>query len=100
MKFNHLNRREPLSRFILTMGAADMVIGGVGHSASLFLLGLTTAGAGLLLRWARLKPRSPLWDAPPRALPTASPPRGSRLGRSADQAVGRSHLHPPERRIY
>ncbi len=52
--------REPLSSFILTVGAADMVIGGVGDRASLFLLGLATAGVGLLIRWARLAQQRPL----------------------------------------
>ncbi len=52
--------REPLSSFILTLGAADMVIGGVGDRVSLFLLGLTTAGIGLLIRWASLKRQKPL----------------------------------------
>jgi hypothetical protein len=49
------SHREPLSSFVLTLGAADMVIGGVGDRLSLFLLGLTVAGIGLLLRWASLK---------------------------------------------
>ena len=67
-----LNRREPWSRFILTLGTADMVIGGAGHSFSLFLLGLTTLGVGLLVRWARLKPRS-LYHYEEQAMAQATP---------------------------
>lgn len=69
--------REPLSNFILTLGAADMVIGGVGDRASLFLLGLATAGVGLLLRWARLKQRPTFPPEPQlglKRLPPATPP--------------------------
>ena len=52
---NRANRRDSLSRFILTFGAADMVIGGLDGRFSLFLLGLTTVSVGVLVRWARSK---------------------------------------------
>ncbi len=70
----HRRRHEPFSRFILTMGVADMVIGGVGDRLSLLLLGLTTAGVGLLIRWARLQKRQSfsLNSDAPKALPAAS----------------------------
>ena len=95
MKLNRLNRREPLSRFALTMGAADMVIGGVGHSTSLFLLGLTTAGIGLLVRWARLKPRSPSFPPSPGALTAAA-----RSSAAEPHDPRRPQSRSSERRIY
>lgn len=44
-------RREPVSGFLLTLGAVDALIGGVGDRPSLLLLGLGTAGLGLWWRW-------------------------------------------------
>lgn len=92
------NRREPWSRFILTMGAADMVIGGVGHSTSLFLLGLTTAGVGLLVRWSRLKPRASFEQAAPKQLPPAS--ASSQQTGSQQTGGQQAGGSPRERRIY
>ena len=98
MKLSHLNRREPLSRFVFTVGAADIVIGGVGHSVSLFLLGLTTAGVGLLVRWAKLKPRSPGFQPSPGGTfsPKALPP----AARSSANDPRRPQSRSSERRIY
>lgn len=47
------SRKDPIASFIWTVGAADMVIGGVGERGSLFALGLLTVGAGFLVRWLR-----------------------------------------------
>lgn len=47
------SRKDSLASFIWTVGAADMVIGGVGERGSLFALGLLTVGAGFLVRWLR-----------------------------------------------
>lgn len=47
------SRKDSLASFIWTVGAADMVIGGVGERGSLFALGMLTVGAGWLVRWLR-----------------------------------------------
>jgi len=44
-------RKEPISSFILTVGAVDAVIGGVDNRWSLLALGLGTVGAAIVLRW-------------------------------------------------
>lgn len=49
--------KDSLASFILTVGAADMVIGGVGDRGSLFALGLLTAGGALVIRWLRQRHR-------------------------------------------
>lgn len=54
---NSLYRREPISSFLLTVGAVDAVIGGVGDRGSLLALGLGTLGVAIALRiWLRRKP--------------------------------------------
>lgn len=50
-----LYRKEPISSFVLTMGAVDVAIGGLGSSASLMLLGSGTVGAALVLRWWQIQ---------------------------------------------
>lgn len=47
------SRKDSLASFVWTMGAADMVIGGVGERGSLFAFGLLTVGAGVLVGWLR-----------------------------------------------
>jgi hypothetical protein len=44
-------RREPISSFILTVGAVDAVIGGVDGRLSLLLLGLGAVATAIALRW-------------------------------------------------
>jgi hypothetical protein len=44
-------RKEPISSFILTVGAVDAVIGGVDSRWSLLVLGVAMAGAAIALRW-------------------------------------------------
>lgn len=70
-------RRDPVSSFILTVGAVDAVIGGVDTHWPLFLLGMGAIGTGVAIRWWKAQP--PLIDrssqATPRYLPanTAGP---------------------------
>jgi hypothetical protein len=44
-------RREPISSFILILGAVDGVIGGVGSRWSLFSLGVMLVFLALGIRW-------------------------------------------------
>lgn len=43
-------RKEPVTSFILTVGAVDAVIGGVGDRPSLLAVGLGAVGIAILLR--------------------------------------------------
>lgn len=44
-------RKEPISSFILVVGAVNLVLGGVGQRWSLFSLGLVVAMIAVGLRW-------------------------------------------------
>ncbi|TVQ49225.1 MAG: hypothetical protein EA365_00560 [Gloeocapsa sp. DLM2.Bin57] len=44
-------RKEPLSSFILVIGAVDAVIGGVGQRWTLLSLGVFTVFIAMLVRW-------------------------------------------------
>ena len=48
-------RREPISSFILTVGAVDAAIGGVGDRWSLFTFGIGMVGLAIALRWWMLQ---------------------------------------------
>jgi len=48
-------RKDPVVSFVVTMGAVDAVIGGVGASWSLFGLGMGTVGMAIILRFWLLK---------------------------------------------
>jgi hypothetical protein len=41
-------RKEPISSFILIVGAVDVVIGGMGEKWSLLSIGLATAGSAVV----------------------------------------------------
>jgi hypothetical protein len=70
-------RKEPISGFILTAGAVDAVIGGVGGHLSLMILGLSAVGVAIGLRWwagrqhqfERLSPEAHSAQPPIRYLP-------------------------------
>jgi hypothetical protein len=49
-------RREPISSFLLTLGAVDMVLGGLDDRWVLFSLGLSTVGLAIGVRLLRLTP--------------------------------------------
>lgn len=59
-------RREPISSFILTVGAVDAVMGGVGDRWALLTLGLGTVGVAIALRWWKYQTR-------PVEIPTKEP---------------------------
>ena len=44
-------RKEPISGFILILGATDALIGGFGGRGSLLSLGLLIAMVGMIMRW-------------------------------------------------
>jgi hypothetical protein len=53
---NLFYRREPISSFLLTLGAVDMVLGGLDDRWVLFSLGLSTVGVAIGIRLLRLTP--------------------------------------------
>lgn len=50
-------RKEPISSFIVIVGAVDAVIGGVGGHWSLLSLGLVTVMLAIALRWWQTQSR-------------------------------------------
>lgn len=48
-------RKEPVSGFILILGATDALIGGVGGRGSLLSIGLLITLLGILMRWQQGK---------------------------------------------
>jgi hypothetical protein len=68
--------REPISRFILTVGLVDAVIGGVGGYGALTAIGLAAVGVAMGLRWRigrlRIEPIEPGKTRPVRYLPSRS----------------------------
>jgi hypothetical protein len=67
-------RKEPISSFILTMGAVDAVIGGVDNRWSLLTVGLGMVGTAIALRWwlgqqdkVELPSRAPIHYLPARS---------------------------------
>lgn len=67
-------RKEPISGFILTVGAVDAVIGGVGMRWTLFSFGMLVVVAAAALRWWQGQKAHPLTaeDTPRRFLPPHS----------------------------
>jgi hypothetical protein len=48
-------RKEPISSFVLTMGAVDVALGGLGSYSSLLLLGMGTMAGAIALRWWQIQ---------------------------------------------
>jgi hypothetical protein len=48
-------RREPIVSFVVTVGAVDAAIGGVGASLPLLSFGLGTIGVALALGWWQIQ---------------------------------------------
>jgi hypothetical protein len=46
-----LYRKEPISSFLIIVGAVDAVLGGVNEIGTLMILGLLTSGLSLGYRW-------------------------------------------------
>jgi hypothetical protein len=46
-----LYRKEPISSFIITVGAVDALLGGFNENGSLLILGFLVAGMALGYRW-------------------------------------------------
>jgi hypothetical protein len=44
-------RKEPISSFIIIVGAVDAVLGGVNEIGTLMILGLLTSGLAIGYRW-------------------------------------------------
>ena len=67
-------RKEPISSFILTVGAADAVIGGIGMRWTLFSFGLVVAILAIALRWWQIQKTQPIIadDTPRHFLPPQS----------------------------
>ena len=62
-----IQRKEPISAFILTMGAVDIVMGGVAGYMTLMALGVGTVGVAIALRWRLTQSRRSF--TPPEAAP-------------------------------
>lgn len=67
-------RKEPISSFILIVGAVDAVIGGVGGRWSLLSFGLTMVFVAALVRWLQIQKSQEevAQQAPRRYLPPSS----------------------------
>lgn len=70
-------RKEPITSFVVTVGAVDAVIGGVGASGSLLAFGLGTAATAVALRWWQYH-RAAGEQQPAPAPEYFLPPHGSR----------------------
>ena len=56
--FRSVYRKEPISGFILVLGATDALIGGVGGRWSLLSMGLLIALLGIIMRWRQGEKKS------------------------------------------
>lgn len=67
-------RREPISAFIITVGAVDAVIGGVGERWTLLSVGVGVILWAAFLRWWKLQQVKPVLSQPTprRYLPPSS----------------------------
>lgn len=53
--FRSAYRKEPISAFILIVGAVDAVIGGVGQQWSLLSVGVSVVFLATVLRWWKIQ---------------------------------------------
>ncbi len=67
-------RKEPISSFILLVGAVDVAISGGSGSSSLFAFGLGTIAIAIAIRWWQIQhaPTSESEPAPEYSLPPSS----------------------------
>jgi len=69
-------RKEPISSFIVIVGAVDAVIGGADESLSLLTFGLGTVGVAIAWRWWQLqRQQAEIPDPTPKYM---LPPQSSR----------------------
>ena len=85
-------RREPITSFLVTVGAVDAVIGGLGDRWSLFTLGMGTVGLAIVLRWLMIQQRSTV-EVPSEAPEYFLPPTPSRTALPNLNAP--NHKKPP-----
>jgi hypothetical protein len=80
---NSVYRREPVSGFILILGATDALVGGLGGRESLLSIGLLIALLGLIMRWRQGEKKDrAIANEPARYL---LPPGRSRTSSTANQ---------------
>lgn len=67
-------RKEPISGFLLILGATDAILGGVGGRWSLLSIGLAIALLGIVLRWRQeqQKTKTPATETARYLLPSSS----------------------------
>ncbi|NCJ06393.1 hypothetical protein GS597_07685 [Synechococcales cyanobacterium C] len=67
-------RKEPISAFLILVGAVDATLGGVGGHGSLLFLGVATIAGALVIRWQQAQRRQEMQPEPitQRYLPTNS----------------------------
>ncbi|BAZ46648.1 hypothetical protein NIES4102_36840 [Chondrocystis sp. NIES-4102] len=58
-------RKEPISGFILILGATDALIGGFGGKSSLLSIGLFIALLGIIMRWRQSSKKTPVKPSKP-----------------------------------
>jgi hypothetical protein len=63
-----LYRKEPISSFIIIIGAVDAVLGGVNEIGSLMILGLLTSGVAIGYRWWCIREAESKSDRKPKQL--------------------------------
>jgi hypothetical protein len=88
--FKSAYRKEPVTGFIIMVGAVDVVIGGAGASGSLLVFGLGTVGVALAWRWWQIQ-RSRVEEPTP-APEYYLPPQSSR---PSLPMLSMSKNHPP-----
>jgi hypothetical protein len=56
--FRSAYRKDPIPSFLMTMGAADIALGGVSSHGSLLFLGFIVFGGALALKWLQSQRRT------------------------------------------
>ena len=71
-------RKEPVSGFILILGATDAVIGGLGGRGGLLSIGLLIALLGIAMRWRQGEKKSSYSKVSTKPIKYLLPPGSSR----------------------
>jgi hypothetical protein len=56
--FRSAYRKDPISSFLMTMGAADVALGGASSHGGLLFLGIFLVGGSLALKWVQSQRRT------------------------------------------